>query len=47
LQEVVDDNLDWPRLPNIAKGFAKHCDKCQGQGFPVRANGPVIFNLPG
>jgi hypothetical protein len=45
LQEVVDDNLDGPRLENIRERFAQHCDQADRESFPVRAKKVSEFQL--
>ena len=38
LQNVVDDNLDRPRLENVRERFAQHGHQRDGQRLPVRTN---------
>ena len=38
LQNVVDDDLDGPRLEDVRERFAQHGDQRDGQRLPVRPN---------
>ena len=38
LQNVVDDDLDGPRLENVRERFAQHGHQRDGQRLPVRPN---------
>ena len=46
LQDVVDDDLDGPRLQDVGKGFSQHRDERDRQPFQWERNRLAAFSFP-